>query len=747
MPNPNAWMGDVVWVVEKYEPAESVYVRWLLGVDRQQLTNYQVLKMVHREYFAGFGKTIFPFWAGKRLLRRAELNDRDEGCTRASYRDMFREKGYHASGRSAPVYQVVPQEDAWVKIPDMPTTHCCCLMFGGATTAEAVMEECEENPSNPNCASIIAEGIRNCDELVYDASPDVVAFVVNDANSWQTGSGFNAQQLLNVTDEYHRSWASEMARNRWTTRSFGKGELSHDNMMWRHLERTYREDLRFKKRGHFEKCSGLLYQLKLLKIRTDADTISVLDAFKKLLRSDVQHQHKNYNAEIMLMNVHAIEHSFRNLCSVPKDLRAVLVFAALHCCLPLKDGLLHPQFHWQSADAATQIAELAKYEVKFTPKTFAELAPGPKAKAKAAAKRKGKKDKADQAEAEPDPTPPPPVQDDITVGVFDAIGRIVAAPMSVLSRQKKLPTQPVLQRFLECIWALFTYALTGEVDWDGEKITEMDDVRLLVEKKLVGVCKAHLHTLGIHDHTEIPDANPSKPKTDDDEDQHIQSVSSKKSFISDQERVATLAFVRENNDAVAGKHPAYHRVSTSLGLSLRQPQTGEVDESTIVRAAATALCNEIKPEWYNELNFTDGLVLDSQEQTVHFLRLRCEYIMMLLEEFCCGQTRLTKSDCSQTIDCINAGGTQLKVSMALMESRRDLQTFCLNMISFAHTNPNATEAAWKDDFIDKFYEPESPLDEDDDDKSNHQGSELKILALGTSFIGRFSLEIQKKRES
>ena len=131
MPNPNAWMGDVVWVVEKYKPAESVYVRWLLGVDRQQLTNYQVLKMVHREYFAGFGKTIFPFWAGKRLLRRAELNDRDECCTRASYRDLFREKGYHASGRSSPVYQVVPQEDAWVKIPDMPTTHCCCLMLGG----------------------------------------------------------------------------------------------------------------------------------------------------------------------------------------------------------------------------------------------------------------------------------------------------------------------------------------------------------------------------------------------------------------------------------------------------------------------------------------------------------------------------------------------------------------------------------------------------------------------------------------
>ena len=69
------------------------------------------------------------------------------------------------------------------------------------------------------------------------------------------------------------------------------------------------------------------------------------------------------------------------------------------------------------------------------------------------------------------------------------------------------------------------------------------------------------------------------------------------------------------------------------------------------------------------------------------------------------------------------------------------------MISFANTNPNATEAAWKDDFIDKFYEPESPLDEDDDDKSNHQGSELKILALGTSFVGRVSLEIQKKRES
>ena len=69
------------------------------------------------------------------------------------------------------------------------------------------------------------------------------------------------------------------------------------------------------------------------------------------------------------------------------------------------------------------------------------------------------------------------------------------------------------------------------------------------------------------------------------------------------------------------------------------------------------------------------------------------------------------------------------------------------MISLVNTNPNATEAAWKDDFIDKFYEPESPLDQDDDDNSNHQGSELKILALGTSFVGCFSLEIQKKRKS
>ena len=83
-----------------------------------------------------------------------------------------------------------------------------------------------------------------------------------------------------------------------------------------------------------------------------------------------------------------------------------------------------------------------------------------------------------------------------------------AAPMSILQRQRKLPTQPVLQRFLECIWALFTFALTGEIVWDGEKFTEIDDVRLLVEKKLVGVCVAHLHTLGIDDHTEVPAANP-----------------------------------------------------------------------------------------------------------------------------------------------------------------------------------------------------------------------------------------------
>ena len=334
MPDPNEWMARVEWLVPKEQPADSVYVRWHL--DGEPLLGHRVMKMVHQHYFKGFGRTIHVFWNGQPLLRRSTDNDRDESSSREQYRAQFRERGYHASGRSSPVYQTVPVQAAWV--PGLPEPQTCKLMLGGATTSEAIMEECEANPSNPNCSVIICEGIRNCDEVAYDAPLDIVTFVVTDYNVWQSGSGFNSQQLIHITEEYHQSWAKEMENNKWTTRSFGKGELSRDVMMWNHLQRTYQQDLRFEKRTHFEKCSGLIYQVKQLKLRTDHTNVTVMDAILALLKDRVDHQYKGFMPMIMLLNMHAVENAIRNTCqTLSKEMRARLTYVALMFCLPFKE--------------------------------------------------------------------------------------------------------------------------------------------------------------------------------------------------------------------------------------------------------------------------------------------------------------------------------------------------------------------------------------------------------------------------
>ena len=69
-------------------------------------------------------------------------------------------------------------------------------------------------------------------------------------------------------------------------------------------------------------------------------------------------------------------------------------------------------------------------------------------------------------------------------------------------------------------------------------------------------------------------------------------------------------------------------------------------------------------------------------------------MLMLLEELCCGHTRLITSDCSNIVATLNRGGKQLFASFAL-ETVRDLQTFSNQIVMWASFHLGDTEDEWK----------------------------------------------------
>ena len=94
-------------------------------------------------------------------------------------------------------------------------------------------------------------------------------------------------------------------------------------------------------------------------------------------------------------------------------------------------------------------------------------------------------------------------------------------------------------------------------------------------------------------------------------------------MLSDTQVLDMSAFMRENNDEAAGRHPAYHRISASLGLTLRLKAAQELDYCIICREVAKAFCEEINPLWYKELNSEGSCItFDDYGRTSQFLQLR-----------------------------------------------------------------------------------------------------------------------------
>lgn len=281
--NPDEWMEHVVWHFSKYQKCPAVTKRWSLN--GLPLRGYQLLRMVKQHYYVRRGVTLRLFPRRRkmshiRLGKRGVLNNRDEDQSRGEYKESIQLEGYHGTKRSPPYFQRVKTEDMELfkaALPilshsededtdesewtDLDNDAFFFWLLGAATCAGGGYDAIAESPDNPNCIGLASEGMENAIEIDIDAPDDIVSWIVNDANKFQSGSGFSAQQLLSVTEEYATSWASRKNDNQWTNKTFGKGPYSHDNQLWTHLKATYQDDLKFRLRTHFEKANGLIYQV------------------------------------------------------------------------------------------------------------------------------------------------------------------------------------------------------------------------------------------------------------------------------------------------------------------------------------------------------------------------------------------------------------------------------------------------------------------------------------------------------
>ena len=77
-------------------------------------------------------------------------------------------------------------------------------------------------------------------------------------------------------------------------------------------------------------------------------------------------------------------------------------------------------------------------------------------------------------------------------------------------------------------------------------------------------------------------------------------------------------------------------------------------------------------------------------------------MLMLLEEFCCGQTRLLVDDCTNVVAALSRGGQQSHAALALLDSTRDLQTLSHQLVQWASDNLIATDDEWKT-FLDNAF--------------------------------------------
>ena len=215
-------------------------------------------------------------------------------------------------------------------------------------------------PQNPNCLGLASDGLSNAIQVDPRCPAGVVTWIVNDANKFQSGSGFSVQQLLGASEDYSASWQSKKVDMGWKNSNFGKGPYSHDALCWTHLQDTFRDDLRFSCYQHFEKCNSIIYQLKKL---------HEYDELKALLKARFDHKNKNLKLSSWVCNAWQCQHSLSQ--QIETNFRASLVLCLITFTMPLKAAHqvsgLNSQFCWSSDTSHNDIIEFCSVMVKFVP--------------------------------------------------------------------------------------------------------------------------------------------------------------------------------------------------------------------------------------------------------------------------------------------------------------------------------------------------------------------------------------------
>ena len=796
--NPDAWLDNVVWHYEKFDNScPSVYKRWSLKGN--PLRGYQLMRIVKEHYYVkrGVSLRLFPRRnkiSSVRLGKRHTLNNRDEDQSRKEYCESILLDGYHGEKRSPPYYMKVKEcdieffksmypaevdEEDLSDWEDLADDVFFFWLLGAATCAEGGYDAIRLQPENPNCIGLFSEGLENSIEVHMDAPTDVVTWVVNDANKFQSGSGFSVQQLLFVTEEYGQSWASKKKDMAWSNKTFGKGPYSHDNQMWAHLKATYQEDLRFRLRTHFEKANGIIHQLKAIK---------AYEPLRHILKTQFNHKHKALNLETWVRNAWECEHALRNDCSDIADRMKPIIFLSLvKFTMPLVEQSstsilndIYSKFIWKDEKDHADINALCNVDTKFVPSSVSVESAGRVVitNSKAGKTGKRKKDGEENAVAPPAKKRAGKAQpqesqagEDVdgvklsTVAVLKfpvAVSEMVREGVSHFEATNTPLPDSVVDRMGEMAVLLFNFALAGTASTLADDNTVITFTGVADARKLrrhvfttlntisIGYMKMRGIPLQAHatpssNVAPLPD-DPAKSRAaapvgfEDAQDASIAAAAAAEAGGADGDRgdagdvdedeldvdalsaadaFSFLQWLRENSCVAFLKlQPAYRRCADRiLNAFAAEPSIGCRDALSMV---VMRVSEEIRPEWVNEVvaRPESGHFFDDKTKAMHFMHLRHAYITTLLEQFCCGSTRVNNDgDAAPVLDIFKGSGQIdcLRVGDAGQESLEDVETFWATALMWATDrveNPESATVASLEEAVDALTpcEPVGPTE-------------------------------------
>ena len=693
-------MDQVTWKVPKYEPCDSVHMRWEYA--GKPLMGYMLVKMIVTHCFVARGVTLTLLYNGAELFKRHPWNNRDENQSRSEYVISIRDKGYHGDARSTPLFMRVDGSESWLPA-GAPSDLFCGLMLGAATTTESAYDVIRMYPDNVNALGLIEDGFEAI-EVDPKAPKDICTWCVVDFNRWQAGSSFNLQQTFDVVGEYKAAWEYQCKHIlKMTTRAFGKGDLSYDSQMWKFLCDTFREDLRFKNRTQYERLCTFVNQM---------GPESLLD-LKCVMQRQLIHKKGTFDLYNFMANACAFEYNIRTVSS---DAHAankhLMVLCALKFCMPLADETASC-FHFTGYDVHS-IGELSKVDVKFLPR--------PKSAALGAVDEPPTKRRRKAASVQVESTAAAEANrpQAITLKFWSAVSTIIDEGLEVYTnyckRDVPRPTD-LVQRIKDTICSIIMFSIKRSVqivDLTGTSdVADWRIVRHKLHDKLHAQAATHVSEDDLRAHfdqmpTDLesqspPDAHQAHSQAPDDDTQATipsdhgeggaaSATASTLALLTDIQALEFMGWIRENIAPFGmqgnhiKKHPAYRRLSDQL-----QHIAGGVEADAALTEVVLKVCGELKVEWVNEVesSSTPLTFFDTRASESSFLCLRTTYITNLFIEHihtCDGPT-----ECFQKLVSSSAKRTALAIADSSIDNDSDLLMHWRSLIQWVDEHESATE--------------------------------------------------------